>query len=122
MTKSEYKKIMAENIQYYLYNRGVTRQQFADALQIPYTTLANWLQGLNYPRIDKIEKMAAYFQITSADLIEGKTISSGLWSSKPITISIPSAVWGDLDTNLTKDTTLLWLIAEIVRIYAMLKK
>ncbi len=70
MSITENKKIMADNIKYYLDVRGISRQQLADALKFPYTTLNNWLQANTYPPIDKIEKMAEYFGITNAKLIE----------------------------------------------------
>ena len=41
-------------------------------LNFPYTTLLSWLKAENYPRIDKIEAMAAYFGVMKSDLIEEK--------------------------------------------------
>jgi Helix-turn-helix. len=73
------KEVMAENIQFYLDKLGKTRQQMADELNIPYTTVANWLQANTYPRIDKIEQMANYFNITKADLVEKRTEGGDLY-------------------------------------------
>lgn len=64
------KEIMAENIQYYLDRQGITRQKMCQDLNISYTTLATWLQGKSYPRIDRIELMANYFHISKSDLVE----------------------------------------------------
>jgi transcriptional regulator with XRE-family HTH domain len=73
------KEVMAKNIQYYLDKIGKTRQQMADELKIPYTTVANWLQANTYPRIDKIELMADFFNVTKADLVEKRTESGNLY-------------------------------------------
>ena len=64
------KKIMAKNIQYYmdLYNK--TRNDICHDLGIKYTTFTDWIKANTYPRIDKIELMANYFNIEKSDLIE----------------------------------------------------
>jgi transcriptional regulator with XRE-family HTH domain len=66
------KQIMARNIQRYMDQRGITRQQLCDALDIKYTTLRDWLKGITYPRIGKVEAMANYFGCENSDLIEDK--------------------------------------------------
>jgi transcriptional regulator with XRE-family HTH domain len=67
------KEIMARNILYYMEQRGVTRQEVCDALGFKYTTFTDWVKGKTYPRIDKIEKMAAYFGVNKSDLVEERT-------------------------------------------------
>ena len=66
------KQIMAQNIQRYMDQRGISRQQLCDALDIKYTTLRDWLKGITYPRIGKVEAMANYFGCEKSDLIEEK--------------------------------------------------
>ena len=72
MKADENKQIMAENIQRYMDQRGISRQQLCDALDIKYTTLRDWLKGITYPRIGKVEAMANYFGCEKSDLIEDK--------------------------------------------------
>lgn len=72
MNTEENKLIMARNIQRYMDQRGITRQQLCDALDIKYTTLRDWLKGITYPRIGKVEAMANYFGCEKSDLIEDK--------------------------------------------------
>jgi repressor LexA len=62
--------IMASNILYYLNKHHKDRNDLCRDLGLKYTTVSNWLQGTRYPRIDKIEKMAKYFGVTKADLVE----------------------------------------------------
>ena len=64
------KKIMARNIQYYLELNHKDRNDLVRDLGFKYTTISNWLQGLKYPRIDKIEILANYFGINKSDLVE----------------------------------------------------
>lgn len=72
MKAEENKQIMARNIQRYMDQRGISRQQLCDALDIKYTTLRDWLKGITYPRIGKVEAMANYFGCEKSDLIEDK--------------------------------------------------
>lgn len=67
------KETMARNIQYYMNLKNVSRNDLCKALDVPYTTLRDWLKAITYPRIDKIEMMANYFNISKADLVEEKT-------------------------------------------------
>lgn len=66
-------EIMAENIKLYLNKNGKTPANLIADLGIKRSTVYNWLNGVSYPRIDKIELLADYFGITKADLVEDKT-------------------------------------------------
>lgn len=64
------KRIMGNNIQIYMNKMGVERRELAKAIGVPYSSLTDWINGNTYPRIDKIERMAKYFGIEKADLVE----------------------------------------------------
>lgn len=64
------KEIMAKNIKYYMDKFGVDRKKLSTDLDIKYTTLTDWLKAKTYPRIDKIELLANYFNISKSDLVE----------------------------------------------------
>lgn len=72
MNTYENKQIMAANIRRYMERKGVTNQQLCDALGFKYTTFMDWIKGVTYPRIGKIEAMANYFGCEKSDLIESK--------------------------------------------------
>ena len=73
MNNEENKLIMAKNIKRYMEMKGVSNQQICDALGFKYTTFIDWIKGVTYPRIGKIEAMANYFGVLKSDLIEEKT-------------------------------------------------
>ncbi len=73
MNTEENKQIMARNIKRYMERKGVTNQQICDALGFKYTTFMDWIKGVTYPRIGKVEAMADYFGVLKSDLIEEKT-------------------------------------------------
>lgn len=64
------KAVLAMNIRKYMSMSGKDRKEIARALGIPYSTLTDWVNANKYPRIDNIEKMAAYFGVSKSDLIE----------------------------------------------------
>ena len=64
------KRIMGNNIQMQMSKMGIERRELAKAINVPYSSLTDWINGKTYPRIDKIEKMAEYFGIEKADLVE----------------------------------------------------
>lgn len=96
MNTQDNKLIMARNIQRYMDQRGITRQQLCDALDIKYTTLRDWLKGITYPRIGKVEAMANYFGCEKSDLIEEKkeksTENDGLTENQRILMEFVKSV------------------------------
>ena len=66
------KEIFAKNLKYYMELNNKDRNDICKDLNLPYTTFAEWYNGKIYPRIDKIEMIANYFNIKKSDLIENK--------------------------------------------------
>ena len=66
------KEILAENLKYYMELNHKDRNDIARDLDIPYTTITSWLKAEFYPRINKIEMLANYFEIKKSDLVEKK--------------------------------------------------
>lgn len=73
MNTEENKQIMARNIKKYMERKGVSNQMLCDDLGFKYTTFMDWIKGVTYPRIGKVEAMAQYFGCEKSDLIEDKT-------------------------------------------------
>lgn len=70
------KRIMADNIRYYLQLNDISQKDICDALGFKVNTFSDWVNAKTYPRIDKIEMMANYFGIQKSDLIEEKKAPS----------------------------------------------
>lgn len=66
----ENKEVFARNLKMYIAKSGKDRMEVAEDLGISYSTLTDWINGKKYPRINNIEKLAAYFKISKSDLIE----------------------------------------------------
>ena len=66
------KEILSANLTYYMSINGIDRNTLCEALGLKYSTVSEWLSAKKYPRIDKIEILADYFNIEKSDLIEDK--------------------------------------------------
>ncbi|MDS8186300.1 S24 family peptidase, partial [Streptococcus pneumoniae] len=61
---------------FYMEQKGVDRNTLCADLDLKYTTVRDWLKGITYPRIGKIELLANYFNINKSDLIENKIFTA----------------------------------------------
>jgi transcriptional regulator with XRE-family HTH domain len=64
------KEVLARNLKNYIIKSGKERMEICESLDIPYSTLTDWLNAKKYPRINSIEKLADYFNVSKSDLIE----------------------------------------------------
>lgn len=67
------KEIFSQNLKYYMYKYNVDRNTLCDTLGLKYMTVSDWINAKTYPRIDKIEILANYFNIRKSDLVEKQT-------------------------------------------------
>ncbi|HFI0326780.1 TPA: helix-turn-helix transcriptional regulator [Streptococcus suis] len=99
----ENKDIFSKNLKYYMVKKGVDRNQLCSDLDLKYTTVRDWIKGITYPRIGKIELLANYFGINKSDLIEEKS---------PIPSTTPKTVSDDvlrLDRDLHSNNHKSWI-------------
>ena len=76
------KEIFSKNLQYYMNINNKDRNEVARDLEIPYSTLADWYNGNKYPRIDKIQLLADYFDIKKSDLVEKRSLKKNIYRCK----------------------------------------
>lgn len=72
MMSDNVKRIFARNLTRYIAQSGKTQKELADMLGVAQSTFNNWCTGVRYPRMDKVEQLARYFNIKKSDLIEEK--------------------------------------------------
>ncbi len=73
MSNLENKQIMAKNIKKYMSLNNVSQTDICNALKFKPSTFSDWVNAKTYPRIDKIEMLANYFEIEKSDLVEDKS-------------------------------------------------
>lgn len=64
------KKTLSQNLQRLMNLHKIDRNKLCADLGFKYSTVSEWLSANKYPRIDKIELMANYFNVQKSDLIE----------------------------------------------------
>ena len=64
------KRVMAKNLQKLMNINGKSRKDVCEGIGVSYTTFTDWVKGNAYPRPDKVEKLAAYFNIPRSALME----------------------------------------------------
>lgn len=64
------KEIFAKNLQRYMSEKNIDRRELSGKVNIPYSTLSDWINAKKYPRIDNIEILANYLNVDKSDLIE----------------------------------------------------
>ncbi len=73
MGNNKSKEIFSTNLENLMSSRGIDRNKLCSDLGLKYTTVRDWLKGITYPRIGKIELLADYFGVNKSDLIEDKS-------------------------------------------------
>lgn len=66
------KEVFAENLKRYMDLKGISQKELAEIVGVSPTAVNEWIKAKKYPRIDKIEIMANYFNVLKSDLIEDK--------------------------------------------------
>lgn len=76
MNETEFNKIFAAKLKYYLARNDMTQIELAEKLNTSKTSVYNWCSGLKTPRMDKVDKMCEIFGITRSALITSDYSSS----------------------------------------------
>lgn len=64
------KQIFANNLKYLLKREGLNYKDFAIAINLKYTTVLDWVNARNFPRIEKLEIIAKYFAVQKSELLD----------------------------------------------------
>lgn len=74
--KDNIQKIFSKNLKELLSNKGVTQLELSKYLGVSNTTVYNYVNGFNMPRMDKIDKICEFFNISRSALIESNEPNS----------------------------------------------
>ncbi len=100
------KNVFATNLNRYMKINKKTRRDVSEALGISYYTVTDWVKGKKYPRMNRIEELAAYFGILKSDLIEEKTEEHREMQQK-------NSILADITVRMRTDNNFLSLIEGI---------
>ncbi len=69
MLDDKYKKIFSKNLNYYMNLKGKTQTDIINDLDINKSAISSWCNGTRLPRMNKVELLANYLNISVSDLI-----------------------------------------------------
>ena len=75
MSETEFRRLFARNLTYYINASGKTQSEVARALHLSKATMSSWCLGTRIPRMDKVDLLCSYFGIKRSDLMEDHTHS-----------------------------------------------
>lgn len=64
------REIFKSNLNRLLDSKGATQKSLAAYMQVSTATVNEWKKGRKIPRMDKIDKLCAYFMVKRSDLLE----------------------------------------------------
>lgn len=69
MTNEEYGKIIAKNLKRLAYYTGKSQVEIAKELGINKATLGAWMNGTRIPKMEKIDMLSEYFNVTRNEIM-----------------------------------------------------
>lgn len=79
--------ILSENLHKLINDKGIDQSVLAEYLGVSNASVSYWLSGEKYPRIDKIQKIADFFNIPKSQLTEEN--SANLLEIQPNIMKVP---------------------------------
>lgn len=70
MSEREYAKIIAKNLRNIMFDADKTQADMSKDLKISKATISSWMNGTRIPRMDKIDLLCHYFNVTREMLME----------------------------------------------------
>ena len=70
MSDNEYGKVIAKNLKRIAYEHKKTQADIARDLHLNQGTVSTWMVGSRVPRMDKIDLLCNYFNVSRAEIME----------------------------------------------------
>ena len=83
MGEDQYKLIFSKNLKHYMSINNKEQIDLINDLGFNRSAVSTWVNGTRLPRMDKVDALARYFQISRSDLIEDRSIDTKV-SSKTL--------------------------------------
>lgn len=70
MSEREYAKIIAKNLRNIMFDAEKSQADVSKDLKISKATVSSWMNGTRIPRMDKIDILCHYFNVSRQDIME----------------------------------------------------
>lgn len=92
--KTKRETVFTKNLLKYLAQSNTTQKDVAHSIGVTTGTFNDWVKGRSVPRMDKMQKLANYFDIEVSDLVEEHSIETKRYRQKEM-----NAIVKDLELN-----------------------
>lgn len=75
-------EVFTRNFNRYLSLSGKKQVEVASAAKVSTGTITDWKKGRSYPRMDKIQLLADFFEIKKSDLVEDGNVTKDAITDK----------------------------------------
>ena len=77
MQEEQLNKLIASRITMYLSEQEKTQNDLAQYMHVSQATVSNWCKGIKMPRMDKIDRICAFFGCRRSDLMNTTHMHDG---------------------------------------------
>lgn len=98
MEENLYKKVFSENLRYYMSLHNKSQVDLINELHLNRSAISTWCNGTRLPRMDKIDLLAKYFDISTSDLLEER-VAQGAKPTNAISIPVLGRVSAGIPIN-----------------------
>lgn len=88
MSEQDINEIIANNISDLLDRSGKTQLDLAEFMNVSQATVSNWCKGAKLPRMDKIDRICEFFNVSRSDLMEDGSRTQNK-TPEPTSVRIP---------------------------------
>lgn len=76
MPEDKIREVFSQNLTRQLNLHGKTQKDLVNFIKVSSSTVSNWCTGQKLPRMDKIQSIAKWLNISTSELLENKTEES----------------------------------------------
>lgn len=62
------REVFVKNMHRFMDERGITQADIAARMQLTPSTVSDWYNGKNYPRVDAMQRLASLFDVSMREL------------------------------------------------------
>lgn len=73
MSEQDGRQIFHRRFNELLRSRRISQKEVAAVCKVSTSTVSTWSKGINMPRMDTLERLAAFFDLPTSSLIEERT-------------------------------------------------
>ncbi len=105
MGTQEYGKIIGKNLRRIASDANKTQADIARDLKINKATLSSWMNGTRVPRMDKVDLLAHYFNVSRQDIMEEYVgnFKHPTYYTNPETAKVAQEIFDDPDLHALFD-------------------